>query len=191
MNVMDTDKAFLLGFLSYVVTIIPLLEDGSQYCDIVDSVGTMRASLDAGAWSLERKRKISGLGAERKACTPLRCRLWTMLKACLRLSSEGYQWSIQCHRSSLIRLAEFKSRERGEGGFEFQNSAFTEEPADGGSALSVIKNGLRSMFRQSNATEHASNGTEVASDGNIPDALAKSMRKSKTVSCSHWADATN
>jgi hypothetical protein len=52
------------------------------------------------------------------------------------------------------------------------------------------------MFRQSSATEHASNGTEDASDDNIPDdpvtpRETKSLRDSRTVSCSHWADAAN
>jgi hypothetical protein len=50
MNVMDTDKPFLLDVLRYGSTIIRLLEDGSQYCDIADSLGAMKASFDSGAW---------------------------------------------------------------------------------------------------------------------------------------------
>jgi hypothetical protein len=191
MNVMYTDKPFLLDVLRCVLAIIPLLEDGSQYCDIVESLGALKASLNTGAES-ENVTSVELELAELSEIVLSAVAVQTMehvgslsaveLRRLLTVyslspfESNDLVNSIEIEvirREDLLDSAE--SRERGRDLLQSAASsartvisAFTEESADGGSTLSAIKNGLWSMFRQSNAKEDASNDNEDASD-NIPD----------------------
>jgi hypothetical protein len=191
MNVMYTDKPFLLDVLRCVSTIIPLLEDGSQYCDIVDSLGALKASLDAGAGSenvtsveLElaelTESMLSAVAVQTiehvGSLSAVELRRLLTVYSLSPFKSDDLVNSIE---TEVMRRAELldsrESRERGRdllrsaaSSSRTVISAFTEESADDGSTLSAIKNGLWSMFRQSNDKENASNDKEDASD-DIPD----------------------
>jgi hypothetical protein len=194
MNVMDTDKPFLLDVLRCVSTIIPVLEDGSQICDIVDSLGALKASLDAGAGNenvtsveLELAELSESMFSDIAAQTTEHVGSLSAVE--LRRILTVYSLSpfkcddlVNSIETEIIRRVDLldsrQSRERGRdllrsaaSSSRTVISAFTEESVDGVSALSAIKNGLRSIFRQSNAKEDASSNddNEDPSDDNIPD----------------------
>jgi hypothetical protein len=201
MNVMYTDKPFLLDVLRCVLTTIPLLEDGSQYCDIVESLGALKVSLDTGAGG-ENVTSVELELAELSEIVLSAVAVQTMehvgsLSAVeLRRLLTVYSLSpfksddlVNSMETEVIRREELldspESRERGRellrsaaSSAKTVISAFTEEPADGGSALSAIKNGLWSMFRQSNAKENAANDEEDASD-DIPDDIEEGSVQEK------------
>jgi hypothetical protein len=192
MNVMDTDKPFLLDVLRCVSTIIPSMEDGSQYCDIVDSLGALKASLGAGAGNERDISRIelaelsesllSAVAVQTKehigSLSAVELRRVLTVYALSPFESDDLVNSIETEvirREGLLNSRE--SRERGRDLLRIAASssrtvicALTEESADGVSALSAIKNGLRSMFRQSNAKEDAAStdDNENTSDDNIP-----------------------
>jgi hypothetical protein len=194
MNVMDTDKPFLLDVLRCVSTIIPLLEDGSQFCDIVDSLGSLKASLDAGAGNenvtsveLElaelSESMLSAIAAQTTehvgSLSAVELRRVLTVYSLSPFKSDDLVNSIETEVFRRVDLLDFReSRERGRdllrsaaSSSKIVISAFTEESVDGVSALSAIKNGLRSIFRQSNAKEDASSNddNEDTSDDSIPD----------------------
>jgi hypothetical protein len=194
MNVMDTDKPFLLDVLRCVSAIIPSMEDGSQYCDIVDSLGALKASLGAGAGN-ENVTSVELELAELSESMLSAVAVQTMdhvgslsavefrrLLTVYSLSPFKSDDLVNSIEREVIRREELldsrESRERGRdllrstaSSSRTVISAFAEESADGVSALSAIKNGLRSMFRQSNAKEDAAStdDNEDALDDNISD----------------------
>jgi hypothetical protein len=191
MNVMYTDKPFLLDVLRCVSTIIPLLEDGSQYCDIVDSLGALKASLDADAGSenvISVELELAELSESMLSAVAVQTieHVGSLSAVELRRLLTVYSLSpfksddlVNSIETEVIRREEeldsLESRERGRdllrsaaSSARTVISAFTEESTNGDSALSAIKNGLWSLFRQSNAKENASNDKDDASD-DIPD----------------------
>jgi hypothetical protein len=193
MNVMDTDKPFLLDVLRCVSAIIPSIEDGSQYCDIVDSLGALKASLGACAGNenvtsveLElaelSESMLSAVAVQTTehvgSLSAVELRRLLTFYALSPFKSDDLVNSIA---TEVIRREELldsrESRERGRdllrsaaSSSRAVISALAEESADGVSALSAIKNGLRSIFRQSNAKEEASSDdNEGTSDDNISD----------------------
>jgi hypothetical protein len=194
MNVMDTDKPFLLDVLRCVSTIIPSLEDGSQLCDIVDSLGALKASLDSGVGNenvtsveLElaelSESMLSAVAVQTTehvgSLSAVELRRILTVYSLSPFKSDDLVNSIEAEVIKRADLLDSRgSRERGmnllrsaASSSRIVISAFTEESVDGVSALSAIKNGLRSIFRQSKAKEDKSSndGNEDTSDDNIHD----------------------
>jgi hypothetical protein len=191
---MDTDKPFLLDVLRCVSTIIPFLEDGSQLCDIVDTLGALKTSLDTGVGNenvtsveLElaelSESMLSAVAVQTTehvgSLSAVELRRILTVYSLSPFKSDDLVNSIEAEaikRGDLLDSRE--SRERGRdllrsaaSSSRIVISAFTEESVDGVSALNAIKNGLRSIFRQSKAKEDKSSNdnNEDTSDDNIPD----------------------
>jgi hypothetical protein len=188
---MDTDKPFLLDVLHCVSAIIPSMEDGSQYCDIVDSLGALRTSLGASAAGNDNvtvvELDLMDLSESMLSAVAVQTMEHVGSLSAVELRRVLTVYSLSPFKSDdlvnsiereIIRREELlDSRESRERGRDLLRSAasssrtvinaFTEESADGVSALSAIKNGLRSIFRQSNAKEDASSYDNENSSNDI------------------------
>jgi hypothetical protein len=187
MNVMFTDKPFLLDVLRCVSTKLPSLQDGCQYCDIVDTLGALKSSLAAGAGSenvtsvdLElvelSESMLSAIAAQTmesvRSLSAVELRRLLTVYSLLPFQSDDLVDAIEkevTRREDLLESQESREQARdllrsAASSARTVISAFADETVDGGSALSAIKNGLRSVFWQSSARENPSNEKDNASD---------------------------